>query len=174
MESLAVPLVFTKLRVPSLRSRRVSRVRLIDLLTPDNGASFILVCAPAGYGKTTLLAEWAQCLLKDGTAIAWFALDSSDDDPLPFGSYLIASFIQALGPSTELTHIAQLLRSSPEMDLPRILPVVINAIASNERQCVLVLDDYHLIGSPAIHSTLIYLLEHLPACALPQMKLLNF
>ncbi len=162
METLASPLVLTKLRVPAARPRLISRARLVDLLTPEHGASFILVCAPAGYGKTTLLAEWAQSLLTSGTAVAWVALDPGDDDPIPFSSYLIASLIQALGPIPELTQIAQLLRSSPEMDLQRILPAVINAIVSSDRECVLILDDYHLIGSPAIHSALAYLLEHLP------------
>ena len=162
METLASPLVLTKLRVPAARPRLISRARLVELLIPENGASLILVCAPAGYGKTTLLAEWAQSLLINGTAVAWVALDPSDDDPIPFSSYLIASFIQALGPIPELTQIAQLLRSSPEIDHQRILPAVINTIVSSGRECVLILDDYHLIGSPAIHSALVYLLEHLP------------
>jgi LuxR family maltose regulon positive regulatory protein len=137
-------------------------MRLVESLALENGANLILVCAPAGYGKSTLLAEWAQSLLKNEIAVAWYALDPGDDIPVLFGSYLIASFIQALGPMTELTQIAQLLRSSPDVDLPRILPTVINAVTSNRRKCVLILDDYHLIGSPAIHSALAYLLEHLP------------
>ncbi|MDD5468825.1 MAG: LuxR C-terminal-related transcriptional regulator [Anaerolineales bacterium] len=162
MEEPVSPLVLTKLRAPATRARLISRPRLIGLLATENGASFVLVCAPAGYGKTTLLAEWAQSLMKNGTAVAWYALDPSDDDPIPFKSYLIASFIHALGPNTELAQIAQLLRSSPEMDFSRILPAVINAIISCERECVLILDDYHLIEAPAIHNALAYLLEHLP------------
>lgn len=162
MEEPVSPLVLTKLRLPAARARLISRARLVDLLTPENGASFVLVCAPAGYGKTTLLAEWAQALMKNGTAVAWYALDQSDDDPIPFKSYLIASFIHALGANSELTQIAQLLRASPEMDFSRILPAIINAIILCGRDCVLILDDYHLIGAPAIHSALAYLLEHLP------------
>ncbi len=162
METLASPLVLTKLRAPAVRPRQISRARLVDLLSAGDGAGFILVCAPAGYGKTTLLAEWAQSLMKNGAAVAWYALDPGDDDPIPFKSYLIASFTQALGPIPELTQIAQLLRSSPEMDLQRILPAVINAVISNGRECALILDDYHLIGSPAIHGAMTYLLEHLP------------
>ncbi len=156
------PLVLTKMRVPAARARLISRAHLVDLLTPKDGASFVLVCAPAGYGKTTLLAEWAQSLVKNGTAVAWVALDPSDDDPIPFSSYLIASLIHALGPIPELTRIAQLLRATPEIDLQRTMPVVINAIVSSGRECVLILDDYHLIGSPAIHTAVGYLLEHLP------------
>jgi LuxR family maltose regulon positive regulatory protein len=162
METLASPIVLTKLRVPAVRPRLISRARLLDLLTPGKDAGLILVCAPAGYGKTTLLAEWAHSRATSGTAVAWVALDPSDDDPIPFMSYLIAGFIQALGPIPELNQIAQLLRSLPETDLRRILPAVINAIVSNDRECVLVLDDYHLIGSPAVHGALVYLLEHLP------------
>jgi LuxR family maltose regulon positive regulatory protein len=162
MEPPASPLALTKLRVPALRPRLISRARLVDLLTPENGESVILVCAPAGYGKTTLLAEWSHSLLKNGVSVAWYALDPGDDDPIPFRSYMVASFIQALGPLPELTQIAQLLRSSPEMDLQRILLEVVNAILSNDQECVLILDDYQLISSPAIHSAMGYLLEHLP------------
>jgi LuxR family transcriptional regulator, maltose regulon positive regulatory protein len=162
MDLTVSPLVLTKLRIPAARARQVSRTRLVDLLAPQDGANLVLVCAPAGYGKTTLLAAWAQSLTQKGTAVAWYALDPGDDDPIPFKSYLIASFIQALGALPELTHNAQLLRSSPEIDLQRILPAVINAIISSDRDCVLILDDYHLIGAPAIHSALAYLLEHLP------------
>jgi LuxR family maltose regulon positive regulatory protein len=162
MEALATPLVLTKLCVPALRPRRISRLRLVNILTPESGASLILVCAPAGYGKTTLLAEWARSLARTRTAVAWYALDPGDNAPILFGSYLIASFIQALGPISELTHIAQLLRSSSEMDLQRILPALINVVVTSDQKCVLILDDYHLIDSPAIHNALAGLLEHLP------------
>lgn len=155
------PLVLTKLRVPALRARVISRARLIDLLAPKDGAGLVLVCAPAGYGKTTLLTEWAQSLTKNGAAVAWVALDAGDDDPIPFGSYLIASLVQALGPTSGLAQIAQILRSSPQTDLLRILPAAINAIDSSGRECVLILDDYHVISAPAIHAALAYLLEHL-------------
>jgi LuxR family maltose regulon positive regulatory protein len=162
MEALTSPLVLTKLHVPTARPRNIPRARLVERLATETGAGLILICAPAGYGKTTLLVEWAQSLLKNGAAVAWYALDPGDDDPIPFGSYLIASFMQALGPVAELAHIAQLLRTSPEIDLPRILPTLINAVIASDRECLLVLDDYHLIGVPAIHSALAYLLEHLP------------
>ncbi len=162
MDTLASPFILTKLRVPTPRPRIVPRTRLIERLTLETGTGLVLVCAPAGYGKSTLLAEWAQSLLKNGVAVAWYTLDSSDDAPIPFGSYLVASLMQALGPISELTHITQLLRSSPEIDLQRILPAVINAVVSSDRDCVLILDDYHLINSPAIHSAIAFLLERLP------------
>jgi LuxR family maltose regulon positive regulatory protein len=162
MEALNSPLVLTKLRLPAARPRNISRSHLIKRLTSDTGAGLILVCTPAGYGKTTLLIEWAHSLMKNGVAVAWYALDSSDDDQIPFGAYLVASITQALGATPALAQLAQLLRASPEIDLHRILPSVINAIVSSDQACVLILDDYHLIASPAIHSALAYLLEHLP------------
>ncbi len=162
MEAAASPLVLTKLRVPAARPRLISRRRIVDLLAGDQTANFLLVCAPAGYGKTTFLAEWAHTLVKSGTVVAWYALDQGDDDPLPFGAYLIASLIQALGPLPGLTQAAHLLRSSTEIELQRILPALINAVLESGCNCVLILDDYHLISVPAIHSALAYLLEHLP------------
>jgi LuxR family maltose regulon positive regulatory protein len=162
VDSPATPLVLTKLRLPAVRPRSVARPRLTSLLALEPGAAVTLVCAPAGYGKTTLLAAWAQSLLKSGTAVAWYALDAGDDDPIPFGSYLVSSFIQALGPVGELTQLAQRLRASPEPDLSRILPELINALSSIPQDCVLILDDYHLVRNPAIHSAIASLVEHRP------------
>src|SRR5262245_23367562 len=89
-------LVLTKIRVPKLRPRLVDRARLrAGPAGPDVG--LVLVSAPAGYGKTTLLATWSQARAQTGPAVAWFALDSSDNASIPFGSYLIASLSQALG-----------------------------------------------------------------------------
>jgi len=162
MDTPASALILTKIRVPATRPRIVPRTRLVEQLTPEAGTNLILVCAPAGYGKTTLLAEWSQTLLQKGVAVAWYALDSADDAPITFGSYLIASLTQALGSTSGLAHITQRLRSSPELDLQNIIPAIINAIVSSDRDCVMILDDYHLIGAPAIHSAISFLLEHLP------------
>lgn len=162
MDTPASPLILTKIRVPTPRPRIVPRARLMERLTLAAGAGLTLVCAPAGYGKSTLLAVWSQSLIQEGTAVAWYALDASDDDPIPFGAYLVASLSQALGLTAELAYLTQLRRSSPEMDLQKMLPVLINTIATSERDCVLILDDYHLIGAPGIHSALAFLLERLP------------
>lgn len=162
MDDLISPLVLTKLRVPIARPRNILRTHLLNRLNSEAGTGFILVCAPAGYGKTTLLAEWSQSLLENGVAVAWYGLDPGDDDPIPFGAYFVASLAQALGPTPELARITQLLRASPELDLQKILPAIVNAIVASDRDCVIILDDYHLIGSPVIHSGIAFLLEHLP------------
>ena len=162
MDTHPSQLIQTKISIPATRPRFVSRKRLLKRLGIHSGANLRLVCAPAGYGKSTLLSEWAHSLLKPGNAVAWYSIDPTDDAPLPFGSYLVASLEKALGATPEISHISQLLRSSTETKLPGILPSLINVVAAANRECILVLDDYHLISSPVIHSTVAYLLEHLP------------
>jgi LuxR family maltose regulon positive regulatory protein len=162
MDVFASPLILTKYHVPTSRPQIVPRTHLVERLTLVVGNALVLVCAPAGYGKTTLLGECAQSLLKNGVAVAWYALDPSDDDPIPFSAYLVASLVQALGPIHELVRITQLVHSTPDLDLQKILPSIINAIVSSDRECVMFLDDYHLIGAPAIHNALSFFLEHLP------------
>src|SRR5512136_1362177 len=157
------PLILTKIRVPAPRPRIVPRARLLEQLNLETGYTLVLVCAPAGYGKSTLLTEWSQSLLQNDVAVAWYALDPTDNDPILFGSYLVASLTHALGSILELVHASQLLRSSPELDWQRILPIIINAVAAIDRDCVLIFDDYHVINTPAIHSGIAFLLEHLPA-----------
>ncbi len=158
----ATPLVLTKLHTPTLRSRIIPRKRLVEQLTPQTDAGLILVCAPAGYGKTTLLSQWSQILLENGVAVAWYALDPSDDELIPFSSYLVAGLTQALGPKSELIQIAELLRTSPEVDLYRIMSTLINVVEASQQDCLLILDDYHLISTPSIHSAIAFLIEHLP------------
>ncbi len=162
METEASPLVFTKLSPPVSRQRAIPRERLMARLSTEDAPGFTLVCAAAGYGKTTLLADWARRMQQSGTLTAWVALDENDDSPITFAAYLAGSLIQALGPRPELTRLAQALRSSTEIDPGHVIAVIINAVMAAGQKCVLILDDYHLITSPAIHTSVAYLLEHLP------------
>ena len=155
------PLVLTKIRIPKLPSRIVERARLLASLD-DADAALVFVSAPAGYGKTTLLATWAQTRAQAGTGVAWYSLDASDNHPMPFGAYLVASLSRAIGDSDGLTDIAQVLRSSPEVDLQKVMSNIINAVAASERECVLTFDDYHLITAPGIHQAVTFLLERRP------------
>jgi LuxR family transcriptional regulator, maltose regulon positive regulatory protein len=158
----ALSYILTKLRIPAVQPRAILRPHLIELLSEESGRGFILVSAPAGYGKTTLLGEWARSLGHHDTVVVWFAIDPGDDAPSSFGAYLVAGLIETLGSTPELEHAAQLLRTSAEVDLQVILPAVINTLTLSERKCVLMLDDYHLVSSPAIHTAVAFLLEHLP------------
>jgi LuxR family maltose regulon positive regulatory protein len=155
-------LIQTKLYVPKLRSRIVDRRRLVEQTTTEPSIVLTLVSAPAGYGKTTLMVELTQALAQSGTAITWYALDSNDNDPNLFISYLVEGLGEALQIDTALAYVANLLRSSTEFNMEKILPVIINTVVSKGQKCLLVLDDYHFITSPVIHSALTFLLDHLP------------
>ncbi|MBN1264902.1 MAG: hypothetical protein JXA25_05370 [Anaerolineales bacterium] len=161
-EKLFSPLVYTKLRIPVSHPQIVSRPRLLDRFTLEPGPVLFLACAPAGYGKTTLLVEWAQSLVSQNATAVWLSLDPADDDALHFAAYLNASLVEALGPTETFNHIQQVLRSAPEPDVHRIMQLLINAIARSERLCVLFLDDYHVISDPAVHDSIAYLLDHMP------------
>jgi LuxR family maltose regulon positive regulatory protein len=155
-------LIQTKINIPVSRPGIVTRIRLLEQLHIPPDTNLSLVCAPAGYGKSTLLTEWAHLLTHSGTAVAWYSIDPSDNTSSSFGSYLVASFERTLGEDQGLAQASQLLRSSIEADLEKTLPIIINAVSGSGRECVLFLDDYHLIDAPEIHNSIAYLLEHLP------------
>ena len=113
----------------------------------EPGIVLTLVSAPAGYGKTTLMVELSQAQGQSGTAIAWYALDSGDNDPNLFISYLVEGLGEALQINTALAPVAKLLRSSTEFNMEKILPTIINAVVSTDQKCLLVLYDYHVIKS---------------------------
>jgi LuxR family transcriptional regulator, maltose regulon positive regulatory protein len=118
----------------------------------------VLVSAPPGYGKTTLVAGW---LAADGRAAAWLTLDPSDDDPAVFLAYLLAAVrrvVPELDPGAERGLAGT---TSPAAALAPLL----NALATLDRPLVLVLDDYHVIGDPRIHELTSFLATHLPANA---------
>ncbi len=155
-------LLKTRLYIPATRPELISRPRLIDRLNEGLNHRLILIAAPAGYGKTTLLGNWvAQC----GGAVAWLSLDEADNDPVRFLTYLIAAVqtIEAQFGQDIMTG----LRSPQPPALEDWLPVLVNQLDSIGQPFVLILDDYHLITSPAIHQILAFLLDHQP----PQMRL---
>ncbi len=146
-------LLSTKLLIPPLAQALVLRPRLLERL--DNGTSGRLtsVCAPAGYGKTTLLAHWIH---RSGRQVAWLSLDPGDNDPQRFWAYVAAALERAgLHPAG---------RPLPEAgsDLETLITELLNALAGLEETLVLVLDDYHLIENPLIHAGLVHFLGHLP------------
>lgn len=155
-------LILTKLRPPANRSRTIWRDRLLRKLTPEPNVDLALVCAPAGYGKTTLLVDWTRQLYQAGIKVSWYSLDGSDNHPINFGTYLVASLEQALGPGSGLAPVQQLLRASTDTDLLTLLPTVINSLCATDGQIALVLDDYHLIRAPEIHQAVNFLISHRP------------
>lgn len=147
----------TKLIQPQVRSRRVLRGRLTDRLAGAFSVPLTLVCAPAGYGKTTLLVDWAQ---NCRAPVAWLTLDEDDNDPARFLSYLIIA-MQQIKPG--LGKAVEVLLTLPETDLmENSLRLLVNDLAGLESPAVLVLDDYHCITARPVHQMLGFLVEHLP------------
>jgi LuxR family maltose regulon positive regulatory protein len=161
----ANPLLLTKLSVPSTRVSLVPRPRLSERLEEELGRRFILVSAPAGFGKSTLLGAWASELSDSGRPIAWFSLDSGDNDPVRFWRYFVTA-IDQLKPGSGETSLA-LLGSPQAPPIEAILTTLLNELVDLSTETVLVIDDYHLIESQAIHEALTFLIDHLP----PRMHL---
>src|SRR5690348_5642654 len=88
---MAGPLLETKLHVPRWRRSLVARPRLSERLSRGAESALTLVSAPAGFGKTTLLAEWLAVAAADGWSVAWLSLDQRDNDPALFWTYLVAA-----------------------------------------------------------------------------------
>jgi LuxR family maltose regulon positive regulatory protein len=152
----------TKLYVPHPRSTLVARLRLIERLNKGLHRRLTLIAAPAGFGKTTLLSEW----LEGGERpAAWLSLDEGDSDLAHFLTYLIAA-LQTIAAEIGAA-VLPALDASPPMPMESVLTSLINDIAATPNRFILVLDDYHLAGSPPIDEALTFLLEHLP----PQMHL---
>ncbi|WP_152365373.1 LuxR C-terminal-related transcriptional regulator [Microlunatus speluncae] len=153
-----MPVVGTKLRLPRVRRPLVPRGRLTErLLAPDTLPRLVLVAAPAGFGKTTLMSQW---LAETGRAVAWLSLDAGDTDPHQFLIQLITA-IRTTGPElgAEALALAEGDRGGPVED---VLVSLINDLDQLAGPTVLALDDYHLIDAPAVQRAVTFLLDQLP------------
>ena len=172
-------LLSTKLYIPTPRPASVARPHLLARLDAciRGGGKLILVCAPAGFGKTSLLVDWLHAGGPQGAAgsvaalpaastplrAAWVSLDQADNDPTRFWSYVMAALEGAL--SGVGAALLQALQTSQPPPIETLLALAINALdeaARRQGPLALVLDDYHLIDTPAIHSALTFLLDRLP------------
>jgi LuxR family maltose regulon positive regulatory protein len=156
----AATLLATKLFRPAPRPGRVSRPRLMARLDRGLAAKLVLVSAPAGFGKTTVLSEWLSAVEGRGFAPAWLALDQHDNDPATFWTYVVAALRTATPGVGEST--LALLRDGRPPPARLLLTTLINELNAGAEETVLVLDDYHVVESPDIHEGLGFLLEHLP------------
>lgn len=154
------PLLATKLYVPPTRSDVVSRSRLINQLNAQVRRKLTLVSAPAGFGKTTLLSTWCAAAAKNGRCITWVSLDTDDNDPTRFWSYIIAALKTVVADIGD--DVLALLRFPQPPPVESALVTLINTLTAFPNDIALILDDYHLIETQAIHSALMYLLDHLP------------
>lgn len=154
----------TKLYAPQLRRGLVSRPRLLALLQAGAESRLTLVSAPAGFGKTTLLAEWLAEPTDDARGLAWLSLDPADHDPASFWTAVVAAL------RTALPHVGgelfELIDANP-LPTELVLTTLVNELASAPAEVWLVLDDYHLVDNPDVDQGLAFLLDHLP----PQVHL---
>jgi LuxR family maltose regulon positive regulatory protein len=139
------------------------------------GGKLTLIAAPAGFGKTTLLIQgleaWGLRLVESrelqisslqsqASRVAWLSLDPTDNDPTTFLRYLIAA-LQVIVPDIGATALA-LLRSPQLPPIDTLMTALLNDASALPQAALLVLDDYHVITTPAIHQALAFLLDHLP------------
>jgi LuxR family maltose regulon positive regulatory protein len=150
-------LLQTKFRVPFIRANQVTRPRLIDVLNNGLDKTVILVSAPAGYGKTTLVSKW----LKDtGAASAWLSLDAGDNDPKRFLQYLLTAIQSGIpGVGHDLREMLQSAQPAQNED---VINRLANELAAIPSPFVLVLDDFHVIHNQAVLDIVTAILEHLP------------
>lgn len=156
--ALAEQILITKLQIPPLPPHLVPRPMLSQRLNATIQNTLTLLSAPAGFGKTTLLSEWATC---SPWPVAWISLDESDNDPVCFWDYLITALGRIQAGVGE--HALALLHSQQTLPAEAVITVLVNAVAAVGQDFALILDDYHLITEPAIHQALLFLLNHLPA-----------
>src|SRR5215211_4412942 len=153
-------LVSTKLRPSQVRPNLVARPRLIAKLEPEAGRKLTLISAPAGFGKTTLLGEWVASR-SEVRSIAWASLDDGDNDPARFLSYLVAALRTIEDGFGE--GILSSLRAPGSPPVEALTAALINELADIPANLAIVLDDYHLIDSEAVHGIVSFLLERLPS-----------
>jgi LuxR family transcriptional regulator, maltose regulon positive regulatory protein len=149
-------LMTSKLRPPVARLGTVSRVSLVDRLARADSPSIVSVVAPSGYGKTTLLSQWAE---RDGQAFAWVSLDERDNDPKVLLSYVAAALdaVQSVGDQVFEALV------SPTSSVPgTVVPRLGSALWSMTVPVVLVLDDVHLLRNTECRDALSVLADHVP------------
>lgn len=152
-------LLATKLHVPRAHPDFVPRPRLTASLDAGLARGVILVSAPAGFGKTSLLADWT---CRSRRSVAWLSLDPGDNDPARFWRHAVAA-LDGVHPGIA-ERIAPLFGVPAPPSFEGLVTALINEFASrpHDDEVVLVLDEYHAIDAPPVHASLTYLLEHLP------------
>ncbi|MGD9890394.1 MAG: LuxR C-terminal-related transcriptional regulator [Dehalococcoidia bacterium] len=154
-------LLEAKLHPPMPPRNPLPRPHLLERLDTATARPVTLVSAPAGFGKSTLLAAWCATL-PPARRVAWVALDDDDNDPVVFWTYLLNAL-----------HRLEPVRVDPGLDLLNkpgvsltraVLPALLNELWSLDQPVVLVLDDYHLVREPACHESLRFFLRRLPPC----------
>ena len=157
-------LLATKLFIPPAAPGLVARPRLLEKLKAALTSRLVLISAPAGFGKTTILSQWIH-QAKPPIPTAWLSLAETENDPTRFWEYFIAA-VRTIRPAVGETAVS-LLQASQPVPIESALTDLVNDLTTVQNDFVLVLDDYHFIQSLPVHRGLTFLVEHIP----PRMHL---
>jgi ATP/maltotriose-dependent transcriptional regulator MalT len=148
----------TRFRPPTFNRPTVPRHRILDRLRTERRPKLVLVHAPAGYGKSTLAAQWGEILTREGLKGAWLAIDSDDNNP----DWFLAHLIEAI--RRTMPDLADTLQQEFEGHLDHaeqyVLNALVNSLHSEKQTLVLVLDDWHRVENAQTTTALGYLLEN--------------
>jgi len=162
-------LLATKFFVPASSRALIPRPHLDILLQEGIQRQLTLVSAPAGFGKTTLLANWVQSLPKgtlENHRVAWVSLDEADKSAVRFWTYVLTALDKS-EPGVA-TAALRMLQAPHTPILEEVLTIFINVLSQMSNSYVLILDDFYLVNDPVVHTSLNYLIEHQP----PQLHLI--
>lgn len=153
---IAIVWLHSKTTAPRAALEAVERQRLVDLLHGDNPRKLTIVRAPAGYGKTTLLSQWMS---RFGKPVAWLSIDATDNDPARFWTYVIRTVSDAVTKDIDTAFTSLFNGQSP---LELVIDSFLNELALIEGKLHIVIDDYHLIENPIIHTMMARFIDYLP------------
>lgn len=154
-------IALTKTVPPAVRKFAVQRPHLMRFLDGATNRRLILFRAPAGYGKTTLAAEWSQRLREGGALVAWLSLDGDDNEPGAFAYHIARAFENA---SSQLGQDAiELLKASNLMPARNIMSSLLNAASEVDSEVYLFLDDFHVVADARCHELVKMLLRYAPS-----------
>lgn len=168
-------LLASKLQVPPMRHQHIARPRLYQLLDESGRRKLTLVCAPAGYGKSSLLTGWVRHTELD-VRLAWLALEETDNAPERFWRYLLAAFDALLFADDTTNTLSDTVQgwledahtknvhttADDSIDASLLVTRIVNALLETPQERVLVLDDYHLIQQTSIHRAISHLIDNAP------------
>ena len=149
-------LIPSKLSRPVRLEHTVIRDRLLAKLSGANNYRLALITSPAGYGKTTLVSQWAAGM----SDLGWYSLDEGDNQQERFASYLIAAIQQATGGHCEASE--NMVQKRQYASLSSLFSQLFIELSEWQRPLYLVIDDYHLITNPVIHDAMRFFLRHQP------------
>jgi LuxR family transcriptional regulator, maltose regulon positive regulatory protein len=151
----------SKLRAPTPRSEQVIRPRLLEILGNTIDRKITLVSAPAGYGKTTLLAQWSHAV-GDSLSFAWLSLDEQDNDPIRLWRHIVEALHLAAPEEDVGADVLVGVGVAGRSLIETSLPMLINVLAALDRRLILVLDDYQFVTNEECHESVAFFVEYLP------------